>query len=498
MNKMNRREFVQTAVAAGISAAMPKMNLARIPRRSRQKRGSELMAGTAEVIVTPPPGAPLLGPIQRSNGVHDDLYARALVLNDRQQRIAILCLDLVGMAFALADEIRCAIRERTGITVTLVNCSHNHSAPFTIPWTVLGPRWLSGPGKSWRDGLAPQLAELVSQAAARSEAAVLRTGRAPVQIGTNRRLPTELGIVMKPNPTGPVVPWVDVLRVDRLDGSPAAILFSHAAHPVIIHGSSRLISADYPGFATRKLKDRFGGNVLTMFGQACGGNINADPLQGGFAAADHVGTVLAEAAFQAACTSQALPPFEFSVGFINTELPLQPLPTYQECAHALREAEDRLDERLWRLQDQVGSAESQQRSLAAHDAEEGEAWWLMDTVLCLRDLLDKIEHHDEHPLRFEAYMLRVGDHWSLLAATHELFAEYQLTLDKTAPTKHKMMLAYTNGCESYIPMDRDLALGGYEAANFSADGAAFRYPHRRALRLGCEQQIIKQLQSLWT
>ena len=95
------------------------------------------MAGTAEMIITPPPGTPLLGPIQRSDGVHDDLYARALVLNDHRQRIAILCLDLVGMAFALADEIRGAIRERTGITVTLVNCSHNHSAPFTIPWTVL-------------------------------------------------------------------------------------------------------------------------------------------------------------------------------------------------------------------------------------------------------------------------------------------------------------------------------------------------------------------------
>ena len=98
------------------------------------------MAGTAEMIITPPPGTPLLGPIQRSNGVHDDLYARALVLNDRQQRIAILCLDLVGMAFALADEIRNAIRERTGITVTLVNCSHNHSRPSRShgPCLVLG------------------------------------------------------------------------------------------------------------------------------------------------------------------------------------------------------------------------------------------------------------------------------------------------------------------------------------------------------------------------
>ena len=144
----------------------------------------------------------------------------------------------------------------------------------------------------------PQLAELVFQADGKSEAVVLCAGRAPVHIGTNRRLESEEGIVMKPNPGGPVIPWVDVLRVDRLDGRPAAILFSHAAHPVIIHGSSRLISAEFPGFATRKLRDRLGGNVITMFGQAFGGNINADPLRGGIAAAEHAGEVLAEAAFR--------------------------------------------------------------------------------------------------------------------------------------------------------------------------------------------------------
>src|SRR5947208_16655075 len=62
---------------------------------------------------------------------------------------------------------------------------------------------------------------------------------------------SEQGIVMKPNPAGAVVPWVDVLSIDRLDGSPAAILFSHAAHPVIIHGSRRMISSEFPGFAAR-------------------------------------------------------------------------------------------------------------------------------------------------------------------------------------------------------------------------------------------------------
>src|ERR1044071_3802042 len=125
---------------------------------------------------------------------------------------------------------------------------------------------------------------------------------------------------------------------------------------------------------------------------------------------------------------------------------------------------------------------------------ENKAWWIMDTILCLRDLLKKIQTHDERPLRFDAQLLRIGQDWSLLTATHELFAEYQLALDKSAPTTHKMMLAYTNGCESYIPMDRDLALGGYEAATFpDLDGASLRYRHRRALRLGFEKQVMDQL-----
>jgi len=442
--------------------------------------------------------------------VHDDLYARALVLSDIRQRVAILSLDLIGIDFALGDDIRNTIAERTGITVALVHCTHNHSAPFTIPWSVLGPRWLSGPGKSWRDGLASRLAELVSQAEAKTEPAVLRAGRVPVRIGTNRRLPSKQGIVMKPNPAGPVVPWVDVLRVDRLDGSPVAILFSHAAHPVIIHGSSRLISADFPGFAARKLKERFDGNVVVMFGQAFGGNINGDPLRGGIAAAEHAGDILAGAAFQAAANSKAIPLHEFSVTSVHTELPLQPLPSQKECSQVLRESEERLakhydqtalsDEQLWDMQDEAESANSQKESKAADDVQpmEGKAWWMMDTVLCLRDLLDQIERRDERSLRFEAHVLRIGDQWSLLAATHELFAEYQLMLDKAIPTEHNMMLAYTNGCESYIPMDRDLGLGGYEAATFPAlDGAALRYRHRRALRPGFERQVIDTLRSLW-
>jgi hypothetical protein len=247
-----------------------------------------------------------------------------------------------------------------------------------------------------------------------------------------------------------------------------------------------------------------------MFGQACGANVNADPLRGGFSAAESAGSTLAEAAFQAACDSHIVPPLKFTVTSRTMELRLARLPTRQECSRALRKAEDRLarrsegvaldDEQLWKMQDQAGSAGSQKKSLAVDDVQpmQEQPWWLMDTVLCLRDLMSKIERGDEHPLRFEAHMLRIGEQWSLLAATHELFAEHQLWFDAAAPAESNMMLAYTNGCESYIPPDRDLDLGGYEAASFpDLDGAALRYCHRRAVRSGSEQQVIEGLRSLW-
>lgn len=468
-----------------------------------------LLAGTAQTTITPRARAPLLGTIQRSNGINDDLHARALVLNDGGERVAILCLDLIGTDFELADEIRGAVREKSGIVTTLINCSHTHSAPFTIPWSVLGSRWLSGPGKQWRDDLVTRLAELVTRAEANSARAVLRAGRAPVQIGSNRRLLTNQGIVMKPDPAGVVVPWVDVLLVDRVQGSLAAILFSHGAHPVTVHGSSRLISADYPGFAAQRIQGCFGGDVLTMFGQACGANINADPLRGGFAAASKAGAALAEAVVKAASTSQPLPEAAFTVTSVRTGLALMPLPDYDECFAALQKAEERraeccgkdipADERLWDLQDEVEiTAPSRQPQADDVQPMEGQPWWLTDTVLCLRDLLAKIQRGDERPLRFEAQMLRIRDRWALLAATHELFAEYQLWFEKTAPAEQCMMLAYTNACESYVPTDRDFALGGYEAATFpSLDAASLRYRHRRSLRPGAEQQVLDQLRALW-
>jgi hypothetical protein len=247
-----------------------------------------------------------------------------------------------------------------------------------------------------------------------------------------------------------------------------------------------------------------------MFAQACGADVNADPLRGGFDAADSAGTMLATAVTAALSNRHSIPSLEFELKHVVNKLPLQPLPSNEECQSTLRDAQERLsrscgqtvfsDEQLWDLQDELGSAESQAKSSKKDDVQpmEGQPWWLMDNVLCLTDLLKKTDEHDDRNLRFETQLFRIGDHWSLLSATHELFSQYQLWFDKNAPTQHNMVLAYTNACESYVPTDQDFSLGGYEAATFpSLAGAAFKYHHRRALRPGIEQMVIDQIRSMW-
>jgi len=438
-----------------------------------------LLAGVGQVEITPPLGAPLVGSLTPSTGIHDPLFARALVIGDGVQRAAIVCLDLVGMDFALADEIRARVRERSGIPMTLLCSSHTHSAPFTVPWSVEGPRWVSGEGRAWRGQVIATVTETVAQAAGRLTAVTLRVGRAQAQAGLNRRLKTPKGVVMKPNPQGVIVPWVDVLRVDEPDGKPLAILFSHAAHPVIVHGASTLVSADYPAYAVAVLRRQFGGNTAVMFAQACGANINGEPLRGGFEAAQQAGQALGQAAAKAAIESKSLAAARLTIRSTKFPLPLADWPPVDVCRQALEKEEAKL-------------ARAKARS-----GDQRNWWYLRDNVECLRDLLAKATRGAAGSLRFDVNLLAVGTEFSLLAMTHEVFAEYQLWADRNSPFRHTMVLAYTNGCESYVPTDSDFALGGYEALASPEPSAALRYCHRQALKPGAERQIRQQIEALW-
>ena len=88
-------------------------------------------------------------------------------------------------------------------------------------------------------------------------------------------------------PTSPVDPTVAVLRLDRLDGTPLAILVNYACHPVVIMANLRQYSADFPGVMCQTLEQAFDGRPLCFFLNGAAGDI--DPYYTGVPAEQDTG-----------------------------------------------------------------------------------------------------------------------------------------------------------------------------------------------------------------
>ena len=128
---LTRREFARDALGAGAALACgPTIAPA------AQNAPPRLLAGAAETVVTPDAeGTLLIGPLKPSTGVHDDLFARALVLSDGTTDAALVTLDYLGFDFAFHDVLAAAVASASGIPAdrTMIACSHTHSAPVTAP-----------------------------------------------------------------------------------------------------------------------------------------------------------------------------------------------------------------------------------------------------------------------------------------------------------------------------------------------------------------------------
>ena len=420
-----------------------------------------LKVGAAEVKITPAkPESVYLFPVRgAATGVNDDIYARALVLAQGDERAVIVTLDLISMSIAYSERLAAAIEKATGITAdrVVINCSHTHNAP--LPGRVAWQK--SDKDDAYANGLPEKVAAVVRSALEQITPVMLRVDREVTQFAFNRRLPDADGhVTMAPNPLGSHIPWVDVLGAYDLQGKRIALLFSHAAHPVVVHATSTNISADYPGFAVRRLKLKLAVDGQTdgvfMFAQGCGGDINGFPLRGGYEACRVVGRTLAHAVLR--CNLKPLPPGKLTVRSQTLALPLQSPPPIAEVKALLARYPD--DQRY-------------------------------------RDLLKIAQSGEPRTLPFPMRSISIGQELCIVALPHEMFSAYQLWIDENSPYKHNLVFGYSNGVESYVAMRRDYELGdlgGYEAA---PRGAALNYNHRLTLRPEAEELIKAGVRALW-
>jgi len=411
----------------------------------------ELKVGAAAVVITPPAGAPMAGYYypRAATGVHNDLFATAIVLDDGANRAAIVACDLVSLPASIVDQARALAFQRTGIPGDhiMISATHTHTGPS-----------LAGQGfRSNFEGETRRIAEQYTAAlATRIADSIERASRAmvPARVSTalgsepglayNRRYHMADGTVgwnpgkMNPNivrPAGPVDPDLPVVVFSDLSGTPRAVHVSHAMHLDTVGGTE--YSADFPHTLSRLLAAAKAPELITLFAIGCAGNVNhidvsSPERQSSPQEAARIGTILAADVLKAwkLLTPVANPVLRF--GGERVALPLaEVVPGEVEWA--------------------TGIAASYGRKDAAP---------FLDLVRAQK-ILD-VDGRKGQPLEAEVQVIALGGDVAWVGLPGEVFTELGMAIKRASPFRLTIVGGLANGNLGYIPDRKAYAEGAYE------------------------------------
>jgi hypothetical protein len=295
-----------------------------------------LKGGCAKVNITPPLGIELIGSKgQPSDDILDELYAKALVLNDGNTTIAIVSADLLYTPLEeITNPVREIIKEKTGIGEqnVLICATHTHSGPEVFARTKLPSKDRMPASKidqKYLQTLIRKMADTVVIAHKNMQEVKIGADKGYIpEIVYNRRPKTSDGLVkmaftlapeviatkkIETGPEGcvkvtfdytheeaqldfgPIDPDACVLRVEDVNGGIVGSMVNFGCHPVCIYPYlSTAISADYPAYATGVVEQVEGGICLFTLGLAG----NAVPVVRGIKPREKIGKALGSEALR--------------------------------------------------------------------------------------------------------------------------------------------------------------------------------------------------------
>lgn len=279
-----------------------------------QVQAAGFRAGTAKVNITP----------SVKEAVHDSLYARVLVLEANDKRIAFIALD---QGIYTNDQIIQIGKKQFNLDQVLLSSSHTHSS-----------------GKQDEAFIVNQLTKALTEATSHMFPARIAAGhRSFPQLGFNRLIIREDGHAREswfsddhytsenPEriPFGPVDPEVGIIKIEDMDGKPKGIIMNYACHSDVVCQNYE-ISADYPGVACRKVEEAFD-NAICLFTQGAGGDIESliissrrtgpnDPFKTDYRTIERVGGLLAYEAIKLTQSLEARDSKQTGIKFRNDSL----------------------------------------------------------------------------------------------------------------------------------------------------------------------------------
>lgn len=413
-----------------------------------------LQAGVARVDLTPYWGVELTGwgyyMERRWQRIHDRLSATALVAQHDGHVAVLITLDLMVIDTTFTQRTRTRIAEATGIAASsiLLTCSHSHNAPAS--------GGLLGVGEC-----DPFYEEWASRQAA--TAAILAWNqRQPVTFRSNSVDVPDISF-NRTRPHGLVDSQLTVLRVDRADGTPLAVVANFGAHPTVATDLRPWdVSRDIPGVVTDGLETAFPGATALYVQGACGDtNFHREFMTE--SRWHEPGERLITVATQ--LLHSANPSTESTV---RADQRMAVLPTRrwteEELMVGRREAERRLaakDSSNWR--ETIGRSMTNRPDdmIRRHGGDE----WKAVAAMCQFHIewTDKmlVDYQTRaEVLETEVQALRFGD-VGIVANSSEFFSPFAINVRQRSPLPRVMMACYSNGRIGYLPDEHDIAVRSY-------------------------------------
>lgn len=230
---------------------------------------AKLEAGAAKQEITPPVGFALAGYSERTQGsigIHDPLYAKALVLKSGEATMGIISCDILSIPNGSIEEARRLIEKNTNVTGSnvMMHGTHTHTGPNN-----------ENTGEEWRTILGRKIAGAFLEAWRRLRPAKIGFADGECFIGVNRRNPSspERPHFLYSWPDGPFEPLVKILRVDSIKGDTICTIVNYGCHGVTLGPHELMISRDFSGYAV-DLVEKSRPRSICMFLNAPCGNVN--------------------------------------------------------------------------------------------------------------------------------------------------------------------------------------------------------------------------------
>jgi hypothetical protein len=249
------------------------------------------------------------------------------------------------------------------------------------------------------------------------------------------------------NLPGPIDHEVPVLKFMNSSSEIKAVMFGYACHNTTLMGNNYLINGDYAGFAQLEIEKKIP-SATAFFILGCAGDQNPEP-RGTVELATKHGNNLADQVV-ALVHSKELKPIKNELQSYFSTIPLKfkkvPAADYQKDL----QSSDKFIQRRAKLM------------LEAYNK-----GWNTETY--------------SYPIQG----IRLGNEFRMIALGGEVVVDYSLRTKKEFPGKNIFVAGYSNEVMCYIPSERVLKEGGYEA-----DSSMIYYGMPGPFENGIEEKIM--------